>query len=96
MRKSAKYYNSNPKAKAAKKKYDTEFNKKPDQVKKRTELNKINRDNGTYGNGDKMDMSHTREGIKPKPQSENRGSSKDMPGDKRSRGKKSASKKKKL
>jgi uncharacterized phage-associated protein len=96
MGKSAKYYNSNSKAKAAKKKYDTEFNKKPDQVKKRTELNKINRTLGTYGNGDKMDMSHTKEGIKPKPQSENRGSSKDMPGDKRSRGKKSASKKKKL
>lgn len=85
MRKSAKYYNSNPKAKAVKKKYDTEFNKKAEQIKKRTELNKINRENGTYGNGDKIDMSHTKDGIKPKPQSENRGSKSDMPGDKRAR-----------
>jgi hypothetical protein len=87
MKKSAKYYNSNPKAKAKKDKYAEEFNKNPEQVKKRTELNKINRENGTYGNGDKLDASHTKKGIKLKPQSVNRGSSDDMPGDKRARGK---------
>ena len=80
MKKSAKYYNSNPKAKAKKDACNKEFNKKPDQIKKRIELNKINRDKGTYGNGDKLDVSHTKDGIKLKPQSENRGSSKDMPG----------------
>lgn len=95
MGKSAKYYNSNLKAKAVKKKYDTEFNKKPSQVKKRTELNKINRDKGTYGNGDKLDVSHTKSGTKLKPQSVNRGSKSDMPGDKRARGKVCGCKKKK-
>lgn len=89
MKKSARYYNSNPKAKAKKAKYDTEFNKQPDQIKKRSELNKINRERGTYGNGDKLDASHTKLGIKMKPQSKNRGSCSDMPGDKRARGKKS-------
>jgi hypothetical protein len=95
MKKSAKYYNSNPKAKAKKDAYNKEFNKKPDQIKKRIELNKINRDKGTYGNGDKLDVSHTKDGTKLKPQSKNRGSKDDMPGDKRARGKKCGCKKKK-
>ena len=94
MKKSAKYYNSNPEAKSKKDAYNKEFNKKSDQIKKRIELNKINRDKGTYGNGDNLDVSHTKKGIKLKPQSENRGSSKDMPGDKRARGKKCKRKKK--
>lgn len=94
MKKSAKYYNSNPKAKAKKAEYDKEFNKKPEQVKKRSELNKINREKGTYGNGDKLDVSHTKDGIKMKPQSKNRGSKSDMPGDKRSRGGECSCKKK--
>ena len=38
--------------------YDKKFNKKPSQRKKRAQLNKHNRDKGTYGNGDKMDASH--------------------------------------
>ena len=38
--------------------YDKKFNKKPGQRKKRAQLNKYNRDKGTYGNGDKKDASH--------------------------------------
>ena len=38
--------------------YDTTFNKKPGQRKKRAQLNKYNRDKGTYGNGDNKDASH--------------------------------------
>ena len=36
----------------------TKYNKKPSQVKRRVELNKINRRKGTYGNGDGLDNSH--------------------------------------
>jgi len=38
--------------------YDKKFNKKPSQRKKRAELNRYNRKNGTYGNGDGLDASH--------------------------------------
>ena len=38
--------------------YDKRFNKKPGQRKKRAQLNKYNRDKGTYGNGDNKDASH--------------------------------------
>ena len=38
--------------------YDKTFNKKPRQRKKRAQLNKYNRDKGTYVNGDKKDASH--------------------------------------
>jgi hypothetical protein len=41
---SAKYYASNPDAKKKKAEYDKEFNKKPAQRKKRSELVKINRE----------------------------------------------------
>ncbi len=56
--KSAKYYASNPLARAKKLAYDKKFQKKPSQVKKRIECNKFNRKNGNYGNGDQMDCSH--------------------------------------
>ena len=39
---SAKYYQTHPKARAKKKAYDTKFNSKPEQVKKRVELKKAN------------------------------------------------------
>ena len=59
------YYNKHPDAK----KYD----KKPSQVKKRTELNAENRKRGTYGNGDKLDVSHKQGGgTKLEGQSKNR------------------------
>lgn len=88
MKKTAKFYKDNPEAKAKKDAYQKEYNKKPSEVKKRVELNKINRDRGTYGNGDGMDMSHTKNGVVKKKASVNRGSKSDSPGDKRARGKK--------
>tara|TARA_Y100000310_G_scaffold320618_1_gene377241 strand:- start:512 stop:781 length:270 start_codon:yes stop_codon:yes gene_type:complete len=39
-------------------KEDKIINARPDQKKKRKDLNAYNRKNGTYGNGDKKDASH--------------------------------------
>ncbi len=86
MKKTAKYYAENPKARAKKAAYDKEFGKKPEQRAKRAELVKINRKNGTYGNRDGMDWSHTKNGVVLKTASENRGSKSDSEGDKRARG----------
>jgi hypothetical protein len=88
MGKSKEYYDKNPEAKAKKDAYNKEFNKKPAQRKKRSELVKANRDKGTYGNGDGKDVSHTSKGLVLKKASVNRGSKKDSPGDRRARGKK--------
>jgi len=38
------------------------YNRKPAQKKRRAQLNKINRQKGTYGNGDGLDNSHTKSG----------------------------------
>ena len=86
MKKTAKYYKENPEAKAKKDAYQKKYNKKPGEVKKRVELNKVNRQRGTYGNGDGLDMAHTKNGIVKKRASVNRGSKSDSPGDKRARG----------
>jgi hypothetical protein len=83
---SAKYYASNPEARAKKAAYDTKFNQKPEQRAKRSELVKVNRERGTYGNGDGKDASHTKKGIVMKKASVNRGSKSDSAGDKRARG----------
>jgi len=80
------FLDSHPKSKAKKKKYDSEYEKKPSAVKQRSEANKANRKAKTYGNHDEKDASHTSKGIVMKPQSKNRGSKKDQPGDKRARG----------
>lgn len=58
LSKSALYYRNNPEARAVKDAYNTVFQKKRKQVKKRVQCNKFNRKNGTYGNGDKVDCSH--------------------------------------
>lgn len=64
MGKTKKYYDSNPDAKKVKSKYDSEFNKKPEQAKKRAELNQVARDRGIYGKRESMgkDLSHTKKG----------------------------------
>jgi hypothetical protein len=82
----AKYYAANPEAKKRHNDYQKEYNKSPDQVRKRVELNAVNRKRGTYGNGDGLDASHTKGGIVMKSASSNRGSKSAMPGDKRARG----------
>lgn len=60
-RKSAKYYAENPEARKKKNEYQKKYNKKPEQVDKRVELNKERRERGIYGKGG-PDMSHTKDG----------------------------------
>ena len=86
---STKYYHEHPEARKKKAEYDAEFNKKPSQVKKRTELNKANREHDEkYGKSSRAgkDLSHTSNGLVYKDSSKNRGSKSDAPGDKRARG----------
>lgn len=82
----SKYYKDNPEARKKRLEYQAEYNKKPAQVRKRVELNAENRKRGTYGNGDGMDVAHTKTGTKLQRASANRGSKSAMPGDKRARG----------
>lgn len=60
--KTARYYRSNPKAKAKKKAYDTKYHSTAKRRAYRSELNAENRRRGTYGNGDGKDVSHTKKG----------------------------------
>ena len=71
--KSTNYYKSHADALKIKQAYAKKNDKKPSQVKKRTELNAENRKRGTYGNGDKLDVSHKQGGgTKLENQSKNR------------------------
>jgi hypothetical protein len=89
MKATAKYYAANPEARKKRLEYQAEYNKKPDQLKKRIELNRENRERGTYGNGDKLDVSHKKGGKTVlESASKNRGSKSNSPGDMRARGKK--------
>jgi len=60
--KSAKYYAKNPKARAKKLAYQKKYEKKPSVIKKKVETITANRKAGTYGNGDGLDASHTKNG----------------------------------
>jgi len=42
--------------------YDKKYQSSPERKKYRAELNKKNREAGTYGNGDKKDVSHKKSG----------------------------------
>lgn len=42
--------------------YDKKYQATEERKKYRAKLNKANRDAGTYGNGDGLDMSHTKSG----------------------------------
>lgn len=42
--------------------YDKKYQATAERKKYRAKLNKANRDAGTYGNGDGLDMSHTKSG----------------------------------
>lgn len=72
LSRSALYYRNNPEARAKKDAYNTEFQKKRKQVKKRVQCNKFNRKNGTYGNGDKIDCSHKKGNLIKEHQKTNR------------------------
>lgn len=84
--KSAIYYQNNPEAREKKKAYDTKFHKTKAARVYRAALNKANRDNPNSVKGDGKDISHTKKGLRLKPQSVNRGSKSDSAGDKRARG----------
>lgn len=55
---STKHYRSNKASHRKKLAYQKKYNKKTSEVKRRVELNRINRKAGTYGNGDGKDVSH--------------------------------------
>jgi len=58
---SAKFYSENKASREKKQAYDKKLNSKPEQVKKRVEANKKNRDaqrEGTAKKNDKMDYDH--------------------------------------
>lgn len=61
-----------PKPRDYKDEYE-KFQSSPKQIKKRIELNNINHEKGTYGNGDGLDVSHVNGGVKLEPESINRG-----------------------
>ena len=56
----AEYYRKNPAARRRRLKQQKKYQKKPSQVKKRVELNKINRKIGKKGDG--KDVSHCKGG----------------------------------
>ncbi len=86
----SEYYKTHPEARKKRLEYQAEYNKRADQLKKRIELNKINRDRGQYADHDGKDMSHKRNGrVVEESASKNRGSRSNMPGDRRARGSKS-------
>jgi hypothetical protein len=86
VKKTAKFYATHPESKAKKAAYDKKNDARPERKARRAELVKINRDKGTYGNGDGKDWSHTSKGMVMKKASVNRGSKSDTAGDKRARG----------
>ena len=89
MKQTAKDYATHPEARKKRLEYQAEYNKRADQLKKRIELNRVNRERGQYGDGDGKDMSHKKNGrIVEESASKNRGSRSNMPGDRRARGKK--------
>ena len=86
----AKFYAANPTARKKRLDYQAKYNKKPDQVKKRVELNKYNKAQTKLGNnvkGDKKDASHGKGGkiTGYSLENHNRGDRNNTPGDKRSR-----------
>jgi hypothetical protein len=85
MKKTAKFYAENEESRKKRLAYQKEYNKKPEQRKKRAELVQARRDRGIYGKGGD-DLAHTKNGLVRKNPSKNRGSRSDMPGDKRARG----------
>lgn len=90
MGKTKDYYDKNPEAKAKKLAYQKEYNKKPEQRKKRSELVKINRDADKKGidrNGKDYDHAvkrHVKSSVNRGRNSKN--STKYTNGDKKTRG----------
>lgn len=89
---SAKYYAKNPSARKKKAATDKKINARPEQVKKRVEANRARRKAKAAGkNVNGLDASHTKNGIRFKKSSVNRGSKSDSAGDRNARGSKKSS-----
>ena len=58
MAETAKYYRSNPKARAVRLKQQKKYNKTKKGLALRVNANRLNRQLGTYGNGDGQDAAH--------------------------------------
>ena len=58
MAKTSEYYKSNPQAKATRLKQQRRYNKTKKGLALRVNANRLNRDLGTYGNGDGKDAAH--------------------------------------
>lgn len=70
---SAKYYQSHPEARKKKDAYNKKYHSTEERKQYRAELNRENRKDGTYGNGDGKDQSHTKSGkLVHEKQSKNR------------------------
>ena len=71
MGETSKYYKSNPKARAVRLKQQRKYNKTKKGLALRVNANRLNRQLGTYGNGDGLDAAHykgsTTKGRKQKP-----------------------------
>lgn len=61
MKRTARHYKKNPKSRAKKNAYQREYNSRPENRKKRAELNKERRKRGIYGKGG-SDVSHKKGG----------------------------------
>ena len=73
LQSTSEYYKRNPAAKKRRVEQQARYNRSSLQIAKRVELNRENRKRGTYGNGDKLDVSHKRGGgTKLESQSSNR------------------------
>ena len=87
MGETSEFYKHNEEARKKRLEYQKRYNKRADQVAKRVELNRVNRQRGQYGDKDSRDMSHQKDGrIIEESASKNRGSKSNAPGDRRARG----------
>lgn len=91
MGQTSDFYKHNEEARKKRLEYQKRYNKKPDQVKKRVELNRENRRRGTFGDDSGpragKDLAHHASGrFTYKSPSKNRGDKDDMAGDRRARG----------
>jgi len=90
---SAKYFRKNKKARDRKNAISKKVNARPEQRKKRSELEKKRRAAKKRGvDTSKTDLSHTKNGLVRKSIKANRGSSSDTKGDRNARGKGSSKK----
>ena len=91
----ARYYRENPEARKKRLAYQKRYNARKAQIRRRVANNRENREEGTYGNHDRKDVSHKGNRIVLEDQSKNRASKTNTPGDRRARGKKGKGRKNK-